>query len=49
MGAPTHLVVVGELVGLHGVLSSQGGFHHAALAHLLRVLLAAGRGGHGCG
>lgn len=49
MGALTHLVVVGELVGLHGVLGRQGGFHHAALAHLLRVLLAARRGGHGWG
>lgn len=54
MGAPTratatHLVVVGELVGLHGIFGCQGGFHHAALADLLRVLLAAGRRGYGCG
>lgn len=53
MGAPTHavgthLVIVGELVGLHDVFGRQGGFHHAALTDLFRVLLAAQRGGHGC-
>lgn len=45
----THLVVIGELVGLHGVFSCQCGFHYAALTDLLRVLLAAERRGHSWG